>query len=477
MFYRLSKAYRSLHLFSGEDYHIIQKLNDSKINRSFNFIGLCVMMISLLCLFSAGIFMFNILEGAGRFMSIPIGLFWGFTVTTIYILLLYTITPPLLIDRSMTSKRKKKFFKKSINFNNAKKIGEWLTFSMVLRLLFILVFAVIIAQPFNVLFFGKLIQPDIETYKMRFKADMILNSDSIKIAEEQKLHDAFYQKLSVKILSKSDSIQRNENLIQIDEKINNDSEYLVKSFALKNSLEKLENKFDKQSIIKKEKQLAEFHQLAIDEINSDSKFLSELREDVFTNPEIQIPFKEYSEKVRIIIEEKNVFNEKTVKLIDGNNFYVRRIVILNSKTAQSNILNIISLALFIFPIYLKFSIRKVKRNEKEVFYRFKEEYERKLVIENYLKFKDNFENTLTIKNKNFYNESKQRLTPILEKLERIDPQITQEIKEDIQKRYDRSFNFYEKYLDPPFNLMDKKKNIIESSERLFIGDLWQYGNE
>ena len=58
---------------------------------------------------------------------------------------------------------------------------------------------------------------------------------------------------------------------------------------------------------------------------------------------------------------------------------------------------IISLALFIFPIYLKFNIRKVKKNEKEVFYKFKEEYERKLVLEHYQKFKNNFENTLTIK--------------------------------------------------------------------------------
>lgn len=95
------KLFRSLHILSGEDYEIIRKLNVKEINYSFNWIGFCVLIISISCLVSATNFIFHVMEGAHRFLSIPIGIFWGFTVTTIYILLLYTITPPLLIDKSI----------------------------------------------------------------------------------------------------------------------------------------------------------------------------------------------------------------------------------------------------------------------------------------------------------------------------------------------------------------------------------------
>lgn len=473
MFKRISKAYRSLHLLSGEDYRIIQALNNQKINRNFNIIGFCVLVISLLCLFSAGIFMFNIFDGVGKLMSVPIGIFWGFTITTIYILLLYTITPPLLRDRTMIKRKNRKISADSIILNNAKKITDWLTFSMFLRLAFILVFAVIIAQPFNVLFFGKLIKPDIETYKMRFKAEMILNSDSFKIAEEQKLHAEFYQNLSLHILSKSDSIQALENLTEIDKKIKTDLDYLLKSIVLKNSLEKLENNFDKKAKILKEYRISEFSQLAEMEIESDLKFTDELKVKNFSNPELQLIFKVYSENVKSIIDEKNAYNLKTTSLIDGNNFYLRQIIMLNQNTSAAKVSNLCFLLLFVLPIYLKFQIRKVKPNVEEVFYKYKEKFEREIVTKNYENFKINFGKTLTTKNAIAKERFKISLQESLNNLEKYKPQTAATIRRNIEERYDRTFNYYEKYLDPPFNLKDKKKNIVEISEQSFIDDVWK----
>lgn len=473
MIRRISKAYRSLHLLSGEDYNIIQALNNPKINRNFNIIGFCVLMISLLCLFSAGIFMFNIFDGVGKLMSLPIGIFWGFTITTIYILLLYTITPPLLRDRSMIKRKNKKISTESIILNNAKKITNWLTFSMFLRLAFIVVFAIIIAQPFNVLFFGKLIKPDIETYKIRFKAEMILNSDSLKIVEEQKLHSEFYQSLSLHILSKSDSIQKSENLNEIDEKIKFDSDYLLKSVALKNSLSKLENKFDENARILKENQLSEFSQLSENEIESDLDFTNELEEKTFSNPDLQAIFKVYLENVKNVIDEKNAYNLKTTALIDHNNFYLRQIIMLNQKTTAAKFSNLYFLLLFIFPIYLKFQIRKVKPNEEEVFYKYKEKFEREIVTANYTNFKINFEQILTAKNDLAKEKTEINLSKSLEKLKKARPESAKKIKENIKKRYDRKFSYYEKYLDPPFNLRDRNKNITEISEQSFIDDVWK----
>lgn len=121
--------------FSGEDYTIIQKCN-KKIQLYFSLIGLLVLVI-LLCSFASALyFTENLFHSV--LADIGVGIVWGYIITNMYVLLLYTISPPLLPKRF-----RKKQSQKTGNF-------EW-NVSMGIRILIVTLLAVIIAQPLNVL--------------------------------------------------------------------------------------------------------------------------------------------------------------------------------------------------------------------------------------------------------------------------------------------------------------------------------------
>ena len=80
--------------FSGEDDFIIRKCN-ARIQISFAFIGLFVIIIFAGCWISASLFMSHIFDGT-RWVSVPTGIIWALLVVNLYLLLLYTISPALL---------------------------------------------------------------------------------------------------------------------------------------------------------------------------------------------------------------------------------------------------------------------------------------------------------------------------------------------------------------------------------------------
>lgn len=121
--------------FSGEDYTIIQKCNE-KIQLYFSLIGLLVLVI-LLCSFASALyFTENLFHSV--IVDIGVGIVWGYIITNMYLLLLYTISPTLL-----PTKIRKKQEVKTNQFQ--------LSFSMGLRIFIVILLAVIIAQPLNVL--------------------------------------------------------------------------------------------------------------------------------------------------------------------------------------------------------------------------------------------------------------------------------------------------------------------------------------
>lgn len=121
--------------FSGEDYTIIQKCNE-KVQFYFSLIGLLVLVI-LLCSFASALyFTENLFHSV--IADISVGIVWGYIITNMYVLLLYTISPPLLPKRL-----RKKQSQKTGDF-------EW-NVSMGIRILIVTLLAIIIAQPLNVL--------------------------------------------------------------------------------------------------------------------------------------------------------------------------------------------------------------------------------------------------------------------------------------------------------------------------------------
>jgi hypothetical protein len=120
---------------SGEDYTIIQKCGN-KVRYYFSLIGLLVLVI-LLCSFASALYFtehlfHNIIADIG------VGIVWGYIITNMYVLFLYTISPTLL-----PTKIRNKQVVKTNRFQ--------LSFSLGLRIFIVFLLAIIIAQPLNVL--------------------------------------------------------------------------------------------------------------------------------------------------------------------------------------------------------------------------------------------------------------------------------------------------------------------------------------
>jgi hypothetical protein len=125
---------------SGEDYAIISECSE-KIQFYFSAIGFLVLLILLFSFVSALYFTEHLFHNV--FADISVGLVWGYVVTNMYVLLLYTISPRILPIRVRT---KDKYINKSTILN----------FSMGYRIFVVMLLAIIIAQPLNVL----ILKPD-----------------------------------------------------------------------------------------------------------------------------------------------------------------------------------------------------------------------------------------------------------------------------------------------------------------------------
>lgn len=130
--------------FSGEDYSIIRKCN-IKVQNYFSLIGLFVIAILLVCFFSALYFTEHLFHNV--ITDIGVGIVWGYIITNLYVLLLYTISPTLL-----PRKERKNIETKIENIQ--------LSWSMVLRVCLVLLLAIITAQPLNIFF----LKPETETF-------------------------------------------------------------------------------------------------------------------------------------------------------------------------------------------------------------------------------------------------------------------------------------------------------------------------
>lgn len=143
--------------FSGEDDFIIRKCNKG-IQVAFASIGLFVLIIFTGCLFSASLFMSHVFEG-NVLLGFFIGFIWAMLVTNLYLLLLYTISPPLLpIARRKRIKQGGKT-RTIIIEKESKEKHPLLQISLLFRLGLIILIAVIIVQPFNVVLFSPSAEP------------------------------------------------------------------------------------------------------------------------------------------------------------------------------------------------------------------------------------------------------------------------------------------------------------------------------
>jgi hypothetical protein len=132
----MKKLRDRLCIFSGEDFSIIRKC-DLKIQLYFSLIGGLVLTILVCCFISAYLFTDSLFHSP--IQDFGIAIIWGFIVTNLYVLLLYTISPTFL-----PTSNKGKIIKKNENKINS------INASFILRIGLLILLAIIIAQPLNV---------------------------------------------------------------------------------------------------------------------------------------------------------------------------------------------------------------------------------------------------------------------------------------------------------------------------------------
>jgi ABC-type multidrug transport system fused ATPase/permease subunit len=132
---------RILCTFSGDDYSIISQ-SDRTIQNRFKAIGGFVTAIFALCFISCYFTFTKLFQN--YFIGIPIGIFFSYMITNIYLLLLYTLSKnsfPCKTDKAAQ------------------------LFSISIRVVFICFIAIIVSKPIETILFSMPLENEIESYK------------------------------------------------------------------------------------------------------------------------------------------------------------------------------------------------------------------------------------------------------------------------------------------------------------------------
>lgn len=431
-----------LYTFTGEDKNVIKLCND-EIQFRFKVIGFFVMCIFIGCLLSAGSFMYSLFE-ENLFVSIPFGFIWAFLVTNIYLLLIYTISPTVLPHAQKINRLNKRIITKE------NRISNFFTFSMIFRLSFMIILALIIAQPLNVFFLSNKTDSSIEKYKVEQRASMIVQSNKLLIQKESDLRKSIeLQMLQANAL----------NTEQLIYKINEDEKFSSLSLLILAKIDSLNRGYrSKNEKLKRDSLVNILNQLIFEEIQSDKNFI------INSNKDESI----YTKELSILIDNKLKSYSKLDQLLDRSNFYIQKIKILLRETMFSWIIIFIVIYVFLLPIYLKFKIR----NELD-FYEIREKREKDFVLNAYNEFKGQYKMILEKRIAQFNKKIIENLTPFLEKLKSVNIEKYAEIKANIDKecQYEQ-IEKYEKYNDAPFRTMKKTHKALSNNQKELLSLLY-----
>jgi hypothetical protein len=199
------------HILSGDDRSIIRQCSQETQDR-FALIGAlvaCVIVVSFISVTGAFIHFFDFI-----LFDIVIGVFFALMIANIYILLLYTLSKNLLPHISSQG-------------------AKWS--SVILRMAFIGVFAMIVSKPFELLFFNSMLENDIAVYKQTEyqNGQAVVNSIyENSFAELEKLIQLGDE--SANSILETKKAEKEETLIQLKQKIDS-SEFYLQQIKILNS--------------------------------------------------------------------------------------------------------------------------------------------------------------------------------------------------------------------------------------------------
>jgi Domain of unknown function (DUF4407) len=501
----MNKTYNDIRLFlftcSGEDNFILKRCK-GQIQRRFAILGFCVLLIFLGCFFSATFFTYSLFDGEAKWTSIPIGLIWGSIVVNMYLLLLHTISPAIIPLSSKKNKGK--------NATEVTQVqNKFLTLSMFLRMSFMVLLAIIIAQPLNVKLLSWSVESSIQKHKIkeRVKLYSTTNKDLIKtelIAQKD---------LNKKIKNRLDIVSYTivmSHLAIINDKIIQDSLFIIKTNKKLKQLAIVERK---SFLALKEKTNKEIILVDLDttlsnELQSDNDFIENIKA-ISINGSLHNDFEKFKANTTLLMNEKRSNYNALNGILNKSNFYVKTIQLLLSENPFSWIITFLVSLLFLFPIYFKYKIRdlsveifqKQEQNEPEII-KLREELintknfnwlekkikstniknirtsdyyfqrmliEHKIILEEYDQTKKKFSQSLTANVKQYNRSSLKRILPLLEKLKQVNPNKYSEIKKQIFEEYvDEEMVKYEYWLDCPFRTKRVHSPDIANNESEFL---------
>jgi hypothetical protein len=495
--------------YSGEDKYILKRCN-TVIQKRFALIGSFVLLIFVGCFFSATLFSYSLFQGA-KWTSIPIGLFWGAMVVNIYLLLLHTISPAII---PLASKVKRK--KKNIGIERETKL-HFLNLSMLLRVGFMMLLAVIIAQPLNYSLLSFTVNTHLEKHNIKERVTLYSLTNKHLIQSELNSQKEFNSKIN-KALYGNDAQKVKIYLANIDIKINGDKTFIDLVTKKINQLNKIEGHLflNSKENQQKTKLINQIDRLLTDQIISDNILVSTLNSSSISG-KLKTDFDNYKMELLKLTNEKIDNYNKLNDLLNKSNFYIKTIQLLLVENPLSWIITGIICLLFLLPIFFKYKVRDISANlflyeqgknkeltrlRKELinttdynwlehkiksiktkdivatdYYFQRMLIEHKIILEEYDETKKEFSKLLTENIKSFNQNCLNKLLPIVEKLKKINSNKYQEYKEKIFEEYKNEVIVkYEYWLDCPFRTEKIKATPIFENHNSFLDFFYNTSN-
>lgn len=508
----MRKLFDEIRLFlftcSGEDNYILKKCS-IPIQLTFAVLGFFVLIIFIGCFLSATFFIGSLFEGA-KWISLPMGLVWGAVIVNLYLLLLHTISPPII---PLSSKKKKKNQKIT-----TKERTYFLTPSMLFRLTFMALLAIITAQPLNVYCLSSSVQIEMEKHKMQERVKLYTLSNETLIQKELQNLNEFNQKIIQKL--NNDEIEKiNKYLFIVNNKIQTDQAFVAYTSKKMQLLDKIDAHIFLNSKEKKDKKniINDLENKLNDELGSDEKLVSTLN-TIKISGNIGEDYNKFKSNLSDLINKKITNYNNLTYLLDKSNFYIKTIQLLLVENPFSWLITFFVCLVFLSPIYIKYKVRDISAsifkkeeiNEPEII-KLREELidtknfnwlekkikstniqniktsdyyfrrmliEHKIILEEYDETKVEFSNILSEKIKKFNRDSLSRLVPLLQKLKDVNLKKYNDLNTQIYNEYkDEIIVKYEYWLDMPFRTKRQHIASVSNNEDAFLDFVYNQKKE
>ena len=431
----LNRAKSLLWIFSGEDKYIIKNCS-AEIQKRFTRIGILVITIILGCWISSYVFLSYVFE-LGFIFKIPLSFFCALVLGNLYVLLLYTISP-ILIPR------------KNSNFDGQDSTKYPFVGAMVVRVIFITLLAIVIAQPLSLLILFGTTDDAIDQYKIEYKINALSGSRNAFIEQEiqsqkdflaviQKSENHFF-KVSPQIALVNSKIEKNIQFLTIEKgflmslkDVNGSKSDPSKREKYLSNLNSLDELIQKEASNNRDFDLAIKNLMFVDNSSASGKYLQDIRD----------------------INQKKIKNFESVDaLLNQSNFFVKRLQILFGSNPIFWLIIITVWFLFFFPIYEKYNIRNQKR-----FYILKREIENRIIMDEYTLFKKQYTRVLEANILKYNQNILHGATPFLSKIHELDVEKYNSLHKDLfENTAIVQIEKYEFWADPPFRTKRKKED-------------------